>query len=292
MTSAWEIIALKSVGIGINKIIRPILFIAVVCSLFAVLVNFYYGPNSIELYRRGLHNAVKANPMKFITPGTFIDDFPGYLIYCGEMSQDKFYNFHIWEMNANQKVISYGRARSGVLSYNEDLDALILTLENGNMEKRPELSPEAFYDKCMPMISYDKLSIKLSLDDIFGSSDWRSGKISHMDLPRLLEAREQANLDGNKERSALILMQLQKNLAMACGVFILALLAILLALLAKRFDNFFHFSLALILSTGYYFFMSLLSSIHNLPCGYLLIWLPNLILLSMANGLLRFALKR
>ncbi|MDR1458322.1 MAG: LptF/LptG family permease [Puniceicoccales bacterium] len=30
MTSAWEIIALKSVGIGIKKIIRPILFIAVV----------------------------------------------------------------------------------------------------------------------------------------------------------------------------------------------------------------------------------------------------------------------
>jgi lipopolysaccharide export system permease protein len=230
--------------------------------------------------------------MMFITPGTFIDDFPGYLIYCGELIQDKFYNFHIWEMNANQKVISYGRARSGVLSYDEDSDVLVLTLENGNMEKRPELSSESFYDKCMPMISYDKLSIKLSLDDIFGRNDWRSGKISHMDLPRLLDAKEQADLAGDEERSALILMQLQKNLAMACGVFILASLAMALAFMAKRSDNFLHFSLAMILSTGYYFFMPLLSSIHNLPRGYMLIWLPNLILLAVASGLLRFVLKR
>jgi lipopolysaccharide export system permease protein len=46
MASAREIIALKSVGIGIKRIARPILFIAIICSLFAILVNFYYGPNS------------------------------------------------------------------------------------------------------------------------------------------------------------------------------------------------------------------------------------------------------
>jgi lipopolysaccharide export system permease protein len=291
MSSSGEIIAIKSAGIGVKKIIQPILLISLACTLFAAVVNFYYGPNSIELYKRGLRNVVKTNPMKFITPSRFIDDFPGYLIYCDEMRHDKFYNFHIWEMNDNKKVISYGRAKSGTLSYDENSDSLVLRLENGNMEKRPELSPEAFYDRPMPMISYGELSINLSLEDIFGRTDWQSGKVSHMNLTKLLKAKKQADLDGDKTRSALIWLQLQKNLAMACGVFILAALAIPLAFMARRYDNFLYFTLALTLSLGYYFLMSLLSSIHHLHLAHWCIWLPNMALAFIAGLLFRLMLR-
>ncbi|MDR2735777.1 MAG: LptF/LptG family permease [Puniceicoccales bacterium] len=286
MGSSGEITAMKSAGVGIKKIAQPIIIIAVISSVFALVVNFYWGPNSMELYRCGLHNAVKENPMEFIAPGTFIDDFPGYLIYCGEMGRDKFYNFHIWEMDTARKVISYGRAKSGELAYDENSAALVLVLENGNIEKRPELSPESFYEKCMPMISYDRLSIDLCLDDIFSHNDWKSGKISHMNLSALVEAKNQADLTGDTQRSALIMMQLHKNLAMACGVFVLALLAIPLALIAKKSDNFFHFTLALILSLCYYFLMSFLSSLSGVAHGHWLVWLPNMALLGIAIPLI------
>ncbi|MDR0351171.1 MAG: LptF/LptG family permease [Puniceicoccales bacterium] len=292
MASSGEITALKSTGLGIVKIAKPIWFIAMLCSLIALVVNFYYGPHSIEIYKHGLHNAVKTNPMKFITPGTFIDDFPGYLIYCEEMYHGKFYNFHIWEMNDHRKITSYGRARSGILSYDENSDSLILALENGNVEKRPALAPEAFYEKCMPMISYDKLFVHLSLDEIFGHGNGQSEKISHMDLSKLLSAKKQADLADDKDRSFSISMQLQKNLAMACGVFILASLAMALAFMVKRSDNFFHFTLTLGLGIGYYFFMSLLSSVHYFSHGYLLVWMPNLMLLPVVCWSWRMVLKQ
>ena len=82
MSSQSEVVAIKACGRSIYSMAAPVFFIAIIASLFSVGINFNYAPIADRTYKSALRNLIRNNPLQFIQPGSFIRDFPGYVIYA------------------------------------------------------------------------------------------------------------------------------------------------------------------------------------------------------------------
>ena len=99
MSSQSEVVAIKACGRSIYSMAAPVFFIAIIASLFSVGINFNYAPIADRTYKSALRNLIRNNPLQFIQPGSFIRDFPGYVIYANGEDGKELTGFRIWELD-------------------------------------------------------------------------------------------------------------------------------------------------------------------------------------------------
>lgn len=293
-----EIQAMKSAGISLYTIASPILLIALLGSAFSLWVTFQHGPRANVAFREGLADIVRNDPLRFIQPGVFVTEFPGYVIYAGERDGADLRNFWIWELDDTGRASILLRAVRGNFFYDETGDALVLTVFNGTAERRPSDDPENFRTLDAATLGFEEWTIRLSLESILGSQHY-SKKLAFMTLGELREQRamfllNQGNLPPEVALRGQIAaqMQIQKNFATSLSILSLALVAIPLGIKASRTETLANLALALALAMVYYMAIIFISYLEAHPRMRpdLLIWLPNIafqslgfILLSRAN---------
>ncbi|MES1167754.1 MAG: LptF/LptG family permease, partial [Oleiharenicola lentus] len=72
MSSDREITALRSSGVSVAWLSAPILFLALLGVVASLLINFQFMPLARQASQRELAEAMRANPLSFIVPKTFI----------------------------------------------------------------------------------------------------------------------------------------------------------------------------------------------------------------------------
>lgn len=306
LSSQQEVTAIKAAGLSLYHISVPIFAVAFLGMILSVYINGYHAPNAKREYRNRLATIVRDNPINFIQTQTFIDEFPGYIIYVGDREGSELRDFWIWELDKAQRVRIFIRAHKGHFSYDEQDDSIVLTLLEGIGEKRRDEDPENFRDETLPTLSFNELSIRLPLEQILGSIGKRK-KLSTFTLGELFQARSAARAEWNasvalpdtpesieKAWTQLIRIQLQiqKNLSMAFSIFSLVLVGIPLGVKVGRKESFANLALALALALVFYALTVAFTWLEKHPAVRpdLLIWLPNilfqgagLILLLRAN---------
>jgi lipopolysaccharide export system permease protein len=113
MSSDREVTALRASGLSMAWLSAPILFFALLGVGLSVLINFEFMPRAKVAYERELAQAVQQNPLSFITPKTFIRDFPGIVIYAGEKNGAQLRDFWLWELDAQNRVKRFARGIFG-----------------------------------------------------------------------------------------------------------------------------------------------------------------------------------
>jgi lipopolysaccharide export system permease protein len=279
-----EITAMKASGLSLYSIASPVLLLAFIGSILALGINFYYAPVAKAAYRQSVKNVLRENPLQFIEPHTFIKDFPGYVIYASERDGNYLRNFWIWELNPDKQASIFIKAESGEVTYDEKTDALVLDLEQGVGEKRRRGDPENMQDNSVPTLYFDKVSIRLPLDKIFGDQHFRKG-VSMMNFNELLAERnkflkeEQAGDPKAFTQRIKFQMQIQKNFAMAFSVIALATVAIPLGIRSSRSETYANSAIALGLAMVFYFLVVAVSWLEKKPHlrPDLLIWTPTIL---------------
>jgi len=79
-------------------------------------------------YERELRAALRANPLSFIVPKTFIREFPNVVIYVGEKKGPLLRDCWVWKLDSDRRVIQFAHAESGQVDYHVDTNELILNL--------------------------------------------------------------------------------------------------------------------------------------------------------------------
>ncbi len=286
MSAQSEIVAMKACGRSIFSMATPVFFIAICASLFSIAINFYYAPVATIAYKNSLKNLIRANPLQFIQPGTFIRDFPGYVIYANSADGNELVSFRIWELDSHSRAKISIQAERGLLSYDDKKDEIVLTLKNGSAERSRTDDPEELR-KLLPSARFDELLIKLPLNDIIGAMDKGTLRLKRMTLGQLLEARHNWHNNPNvpitpesayRDRIE-VQLQIQKNFAMAFSIFSMVMLAIPLGIKASRTETFANLVIALALAMSYYLMTVIISWLEKYPYVRpdILIWLPNLL---------------
>ncbi|MBL9209863.1 MAG: LptF/LptG family permease [Opitutaceae bacterium] len=291
MSADSEITAMRSAGISVARLARPVFVLGAVCATAAFYVNFESMPWARQQYYREFAAAVRANPLRIIVPKTFIRDFSGTVLYVGEREGPILRDIWIWELDDQQRVKRLVRAEAGRLDYDEPTNSLIPTLVRARVEERNQENPEDF-TKSPKAASVDRAEgVRISLDRYFGRNLERM-KDDWLTYPALRE--RQAKLDATtpapdkavehaRDKMKLSLI-LHDRLTLAFAVFSFALIGVPLGIKVSRRETSANLGIALGLVLTFYFLTVAIKWLDRRPelRPDLLLWLPNVLFIGLA----------
>jgi lipopolysaccharide export system permease protein len=292
LSSSREIIAMKATGSGMMTIASPVFLMAILGALLAGWTNNYLAPLSRTAYKSLMVEALREDPLRFFETGVLSREFPGYIFFIQEKREDELRGFWLWELDTEDRPSFFVRADRGMIDYERERDALILTLENGVAEQWPkpgaELSPIE-----SASVYFEEFPIELPLSYSLGAAKVKRD-LSEFSLSELLEMlkgdrplpeTEKGNPQEIRNR---IRIQISNNASLAASLIALATVGIPLAIRTGRKETYANAMLALGLGLIYYFFVSMIASL-DIPSRYhpeWLVWVPNLVMMGIGCALI------
>lgn len=287
MSSDREITAIRASGVSVAGISAPIFFFALIGVVVSGAVNFYFMPQATMAYKRELAGAVQRNPLSFIVPKTFIRDFPGLVIYVGDMKGAQLKDVWVWKLDKENRVTQLHRAQSAEVHYDEANSKLQLVGHQVASEGRDKDDPEDF-TKNPPMLLAEEFPRDLPIEHFTGQRTVRT-KQKWQTLDMLLAERERLrqpdpNVPAAEREKQRIKVQtvIQEKASMAFSALSFALIAIPLGIKVSRKETSANLGVALVLVMAYYFATVAMGWFDKFPAARpdLLIWLPNIAIQS------------
>ncbi|AHF92420.1 permease [Opitutaceae bacterium TAV5] len=282
MSGNSEITAMRAAGLGLGFVARPILLLAVAGVVIELGINYYYMPVARTIYVATRNEAVRQDPLKVITPRTFIRDFTGAVIYVDEKDGDRLRDLWVWELDKQNRVVRAHHALSGEVSYNEADNKLVLSVQNGTTEIRDDDNPEDF-SKAVKVGSFGSAEFEFSLDHLFSKSGGKE-KLSWMTFGQLLAKRqelaaaENAETPAGKKQRMRLEMAFNEKAASSLAVLAFALIGVPLGIKVSRRETSANLMVAMLLILAYYFLAGFAGWLENYPAlrPDILVWLPPL----------------
>jgi lipopolysaccharide export system permease protein len=293
-----EITAMRAAGIGVTRIARPVLMLAVFGAVLGLYFNFDSMPRARVEYHRSLTEAVRANPLSFIVPKTFIRDFTGYVIYVGEKDGPVLRDIWVWQLDSEKRVRRVIQAETGRIDYDEATNSLVPTLVVAKNEERNAKDPENFSESTSVATAGKVEQMKLSLDNLFGRSngirikqEWLTYHELNAERARVAALpkstnREEAKAAARNQMKLELVYQDKLNTSLA--VLSLALIGVPLGIKVSRRETSANFAVAVAITITYYLMTVAVKVLDRHP-EYrpdLLLWVPNLLLIGIGAWLL------
>lgn len=298
MSSEREITAIRASGVSVAGISAPIFFLALLGVAGSLAVNFHFMPTSRLAYQQEFDQTIRRNPLSFIIEKTVIRDFRGIVLYVGEKKGDNtLKDFWLWEIDPQGRVRRFARADEGHISYDEKANNLVLTVQRAQIEVRNEEDPENFAS-ISGAPAMERATFYLPLDRVTGArttkpkprwltwsqliAEWR--RLGAPDPSLTPETRRERERERMRVQIAF-----QEKGSRAFSVLSFALLAIPLGIKVSRKETSANLGVALALALGYYFTTVAVGWFDNKPAFRpdLLMWLPNIALLSLGIWMFR-----
>jgi lipopolysaccharide export system permease protein len=295
LSSDNEITAMRAAGLSIPRIAVPVLVLAGLGALLALRVNFESMPWAKLAYEKEFSSAIKANPLSFIRPKTFIREFPGNVIYVGSRDGADVRDVWFWQLDSGKRVLRFLQAQSGRVDYDGASNEFILTLNRVYEEDHDRRDPDDFTK--LRISSFGEIEpFRLSMARYFGTETvhqkllWMTYGELEAEAARLKAAPVPPG--GGKQRAIdrmKVTLTIQDKINMALAVFSFALVGVPLGIKVSRRETSANLALGVVLTLTYYFLIVVVGWLDQHP-DYrpdLLMWAPNLLFLSLGTLLLR-----
>lgn len=303
-----EVTAMRSAGLSLARIARPVLLLGVLGLVLGLYVNFEFMPRARTRYYTLLAREISGNPLGVIVPKTFVRDFPGFVVYIGDKvdlggdAGTVLQDFWLWQLDHEKRVTGIVHAHSGRIEYEAETNDFILTLQQAQVETRDAKTPEDF--STSPRVASFQSTpepVRLSLDRLFGRGarrdklDWRTYDELKAHAARLAARTVPPGQARAHELAQFkIKLTVQDKFTTAMSVFAFALIGVPLGIKASRRETSANLGLALVLVLSYYFLTVMVKWLDQRPelRPDLLLWLPNLAMIGLALWLFRRVERR
>ena len=301
MSANNEILAMKAAGVSLYQIVAPIILLAIFGTVLATAISLYYTPQAKRNYMAMLANIIRDEPLKFLQPKTFIDQFPGFVIYVNERRSKEMHTIYIWELSDDHKTTRFIRAERGIAHFDKDSNTIQLKLKNGMAEARSSSDAENFVENSIITPGFKEAELSLSLAKILTPPN-SSKKLSSMTLNQLLAERnrlmsirpatETERLDNEQQR-IITQLTIQENLARSFAVISFCLIAFPLGIKISRSETYANIAVAISLAFSYYVIFIMVTWLEKTPDlrPDIIIWLPNILFQSIGIWALNQANK-
>jgi lipopolysaccharide export system permease protein len=286
LSSDSEIIALKTSGVSLYQLTRPVALFAVVVYLVALATSLYARPWGNSLLRDGLYEIAKTRASAGIKEKVFTDDFSGLVIYVDRIEPpgNTLRGILISDTrDSTQRNTVF--AEVGLLVPNEALHMLVLRLLGGSIH--------AFYpkDRSYHRTEFSIYDISLDLNTAFAKMQPREKDPSEMTLPELAASMATKRAAGQPANSEAVEVQRKFSIPFACLAF--AAIGVPLGIRPSRSARSRGFTMSLSIIFGYYVLLSMGESLGErgvLP-AVVALWIPNVALTALALVLFARALR-
>lgn len=143
MGEHYELVALKSAGISLNRFMRPLLVVAIFLAICGFLFSNYILPRANLKFAAMLYSVTKQRPALNIKEGVFYDGIPGYVIRIGKKDPGAktVYDIKIHDHTEDRGNINVLLAEKGEMYSTPDGKYLIFNLQNGARYEEPRPGP-------------------------------------------------------------------------------------------------------------------------------------------------------
>ena len=279
LSSDNELIAIRSGGVNLFKILLPILVVGLILSLFSILLNNEIIPVSHLKSREVLVELGSQNPAAALEAGTFITAFDKFIIFIYRIDGYKFSNIRIYEPQGANKPPRTIIAKKGEFILVPEKKILKLKLIDGTSDEINPRDPENFY--------------KLNFKTYFMNIDFKKQTDKNVDKKSkdmtLSELRQQmSDFMKNKIDISPILTEIYKRYALAFSCLIFIVIGAPFAMITRRREKSINFAFAFIIIAFYYLlligFQTL--STEGTIAPWIAMGLPNIIFGTLGAALL------
>lgn len=246
-----EIVAFRSLGIGPQRLARPLAVFGLGGLLLTLPLALFVGPRANNAWVRTMTDSVLARVRLNVEPLEFNETLPDIVFMVRDVGRDKAWHDVFAYLNkdpANPRLVL---ARSGRVSLFPEKRRAILELADGVVYTAPPASPGQD-----TLTTFDRLEEEIDVEALYPPAT--SGKrVREKDIGELvrdlkaLRAGDRAGrVDERQVRAHLI--EIHKKLALPAACLVFALLGLPLGLMTGRSGRTGGFSLALVIILLYY----------------------------------------
>jgi len=283
LSSDSEIIALKSGGISLYGLARPVILLGLIGTLLAGWLNFSVQPRGRYAFDQKIFRLANSQISASIRPGIFNSDFQDLVIYAATLDENsgEMHNVFISEnRSGNSPVIIV--ASAGRIFSDPDTMRMTLHLDHGSIHRRTLENGTENYQAAR-FGSYD---LNLAMDQEDSAELKQPKKITRMtlvELKRAIDAQQEP-----RERLSM-LTEFHKRLSLSLTPLVFALLGVPLGIQSTRSGKGGSFAKALGITVIYYILLTLARTVSQggvIP-PFIAMWLPNLLALTAGTYLFR-----
>ena len=275
-----EIIAIRSSGINLFKLMLPLLIIGLALSLALTVFNDQAASYSHFAYRKTLQEMGIKNPTAAFEEGVFIDSFKKYILFIYHVDQKKkrLNNIRIYEPQGEDRPTRTIVAKAGEFIPIPGQNAIKLKLIDGTSDEPDPENPTNFY-KLNFRTYFMNLDIAQMQDKVVEK------KYKEMTIHEL--KKEAAKLKSEGISPAPLITKIHEKLALAFSCFVFMLLGSSLGIITHRREKSINIGIAVLIIVCYYpvyIGLTALAMEGVLPAA-LALWLPNIIFASIGGYL-------
>jgi lipopolysaccharide export system permease protein len=160
----YELVAMKSSGMGLMRIMYPLMIVTVFTSVGAFLFTNYIWPKSNLEFASLLYDIRHKKPAFDITEGVYYDGIDGYVIRVGDKAPDGLglKDVMIYDHTDKAGNVHVIRADSGRMEMLNNQNYLVFTLFNGNSYEEVESKEGNDYPHMLSSFEEEVLRFDLS----------------------------------------------------------------------------------------------------------------------------------
>jgi len=269
LSSDNEILAIRTNGIHIKKILFPLMMLGVILSLISIILNEKIIPYAHHEQRKVLKKLGGENPSALLEAGLFIKSFKNQILFIHKIEDNKLFNVTIYQPQPDGKPTRTIIAKKGEFTPVPGKDQIKLKLMEGTSDE-PNLSdPSSFY--------------KLNFNVFFMTLDLSNKDKTITKKPKSMTLAE---LKEEKERLQTLLIdttridtEYYRKITWSFSAFFFIMLGFPLAVITHKREKTVNVIFAILCAVSYY----LLSlgceaiAIEQIAPAIIVMWVPNLI---------------
>ncbi len=186
MGEHFELSAMKSAGISLQKIMKPLIIFSIIISIGSFFFANYVIPYTNLKMGSLLYDITKKRPEMNMKPGVFSNDIPNFSIKIKDKNRtnNMMYDFMIYDHRSYRGNVKVTLADSGFMEITADQKYMIITLFGGSSyeemkdnEPAKKNYPEsrAYFDKQVSVFELEGLDMKRTNEDLFRHSHRMKG---------------------------------------------------------------------------------------------------------------------
>jgi len=287
LSADGEILALKSNGISLYQMARPILLLSLPACLLTGAMTLYLRPACETFFRQQLFDIAASHASVGLQPQVFNDEFDDLILYANHIDDRSGTMRQVFisdERDSSAPAIIM--AEKGFLMTDSRNRKLLLRLEQGTMHRQPQDNGNNAGENIYQVLHFSGYDVNLDLTPQTTAGKQRQPKTKELSLTELKIAVDTAPADKRQD----LLAELHTRWVLPVAPLLFALLGVPLGIQSHRSGRGGNFALALGIFLCYYLLLSFADTlVADAGWPATTLWLPNLCFLFSGLYLLHRA---
>lgn len=284
LSTDYELIAMRASGVAPIRLVFPMLTAGLVISTALLVINDRIVPHSHLAFRKQLKAIGIKRPTAYLESGTFIKEFPPYVIFVYQVEGQKLDNVRIYEPQRNGPTRTI-IAERGEFEPLPSKRGVQLKLYDGTVDEWDPRHPGSFYK-----VTFTTYAMTLRSDQ--DDPDRLGKKLKESTFRELMAQREQ--LRAESIDTLPVSLELHRKIASSFSVIVFVLFGLAFGLRLHHHERLMSFVWVLAVFLGYYLGLIGMEAIAlkgRLP-AMTAMWMPNVVGLAISGVMVTRAVRR